>query len=492
MGRLTLSALVSMMALLSTATLASDDKDEIIKKLIERLDKVETELKSLKSHTDKQIDELHIRADDNELSSALSKIKFGLGFETNAHVLDGDGVDSANKWNNVLHLNMNADINDKTTFTGRLGMTKNWADSSVGFGRDTSAGRGGESGSALFVERAYVDYRITDNFIATIGRQPGTDGPGENLRNNSKRQSTYPAMLFNANGDALVLTYKLDDSDSLSNTALRLGYGKAYQWDDGLSSGSLVGEELIDDANIWLGVAESKIDLGSMGDNMLMLSAATSTDFMIPAGSPIGDINIGDLTIGNLYFENNNAFGSPFSWFTSLGYSKGSNAKDNSGMINKAIYDYAYEQSLNALNVTNPANPSNTATATAVANGAVGAQSPSAIASAKLNEEDGWAIHLGARYDFTKELKLGYEFFYGSKYWYSFTTSSASDPINILNTRGKVHDLYAIYQMDLNQFLRFSWTNINYDYTNSGFPVGLVQSSDSNLNHWLLTYNVRF
>ncbi len=40
------------------------------------------------------------------------------------------------------------------------------------------------SGPVLYVDRAYLDCYITPEWIATIGRQPGTDGPGSNLRNN--------------------------------------------------------------------------------------------------------------------------------------------------------------------------------------------------------------------------------------------------------------------------------------------------------------------
>lgn len=478
---------------LATCANAQDEKDKKIEMLIERLEKVEAELAKFRHYTDTQIDELHIRADENELNAALSKIKFGLEFETSAHSFNGkltspttgvtSDVDSSNKWTNVLMLNMDADINENTRFTGRLSMAKAWADSTNQIPTDTTAGRSIGGGSSLFVERAYVDYKFSDSFIATIGRQPGTDGPGANLKNNAKRQSTYPALLFNATGDALVLTYK-PNIESIQQSAFRLGYAKAFQWDSGTTSDSIVGEELLDDAEVFLAVAEGKLDLGSMGDNLLMLSGVMAPDFNIPVSAPIDNLTVGDLTLANLYFENNNAFGSNFNWFTSLGYSKGSDAVDNSSAINTAIYDYAYANSL--------ATTGNPGTAAAVAVGAVAANGAKTIAATTLNEESGWAVHLGGRYDFTKEWKVGYEFFHGSKYWYSFTSASASDPINILETRGDAHTLYAIYQMDLNQFLRLSYSKLDYDYSGSGQPVGPVSKSDDQVDHWSLTYNVKF
>jgi hypothetical protein len=488
-----LSIIVSAL-LLSSFAQAAEDKDKVIEMLIQRLDKVEGELAQFKKSTKTQIDELHIRSDETELSSALSKVKFSLGFETDVHSFGGDGQDSSNKWTNTLHLNMDAKINDKTRFTGRLAMSKNWADSTLGTPTDDVAGRSTLGGSSVYVDRAYVDYYMTENLIATLGRQPGTDGPGANLRNNAKRQSTYPSMLFSANGDGLILTYK-PKIDGLADSALRVGYAKAYQWDSTASAtnNNISGDSLIDDAQIWLAIAETKLPLGDMGDNLIMLSAVSAPDFNVPAGSPLGNLNVGDLTFANLYFENNNAFGSNFSWFGSLGYSKGSNAKDNSAAINSAIYASAYAQSFGALSVTNPfGGAANVTTATTVANGAVAANAPSAIAATRLNEEDGWAIHLGGRYDFNKEWKLGYEYFHGSKYWYSLTTRSASDPLGKLRTRGDVHDLYAIYQLDMNQFLRLSWTRFMYDYSGSGQPVGPVTSLDDEVDHFMLTYNVRF
>lgn len=348
----------------------------------------------------------------------------------------------------------------------------------------------------MYVERAYVDYYISENLIATIGRHPGTDGPGMNLRNNASRQSTYPSLLFNANGDGLVLTYK-PKIESLSDTALRVGYAKAYQWDSTSVSNynDISGDQIIDDAEIWLAIAETKLPLGDMGDNLLILSAVSVPDFNIPAGSPIGNLNVGEMSFGNLYFENNNAFGSDFSWFGSLGYSKANSAVDNSAAIRSAIYSAAYTQAVGVLSISNPAGIGavNNATATALATGAAnGADANNAIAATQLNEESGWAIHLGGRYDLSKEWKLGYEYLHGSKYWYSPTTKSANDPFGKLRTRGDVHDLYAIYQLDMNQFLRLSWTRFMYDYTGSGSPVGLVTSLDDEVDHFMLTYNVRF
>ncbi|MBX9195049.1 DUF3373 domain-containing protein, partial [Campylobacter jejuni] len=91
--------------------------------------------------------------------------------------VSGQDYSANNKWMNELHLNMNADINDKTKFYGRLSMAKNWSQMGwSGSPYDLDAGRNTRSsGPVLYVDRAYLDYYITPEWIATIGRQPGTD-----------------------------------------------------------------------------------------------------------------------------------------------------------------------------------------------------------------------------------------------------------------------------------------------------------------------------
>ena len=88
-------------------------------------------------------------------------------------------------------------------------------------------------------------------------------------------------------------------------------------------------------------------------------------------------------------------------------------------------------------------------------------------------------------------LKLGYEFNHGSKYWYSFTNGS-SDLLNKLATRGDVNDMYAVYQIDLNQFIRLGYTMIDYDYTGSGWHIGEPVETDDYVNRAYGVYNLRF
>lgn len=469
--------------LLSSSLLYAKADDEITK-LQKQLAQIQKEIEQLKKEKEAQtkkneevraeLDDLSDRADANEFQAALSKVKFGLEFSTAVsntnfnHIPYTEGQASGykdysvnNKWMMELHLNMNADINDRTKFYGRLSMAKNWSQMGwSGLPYDLDAGRNTRtSGAILYVDRAYLDYYITPNLIATIGRQPGTDGPGSNLRNNALRQSTYPALAINALGDAAVLTYKPESLQDYK-VAMRAAYGKTYQWDEEGKVRDWMSDQKDADANLYYAAVEGQLPIEGMGDNLLLLNVAYISDFSLPidGGTTINALiggagvkNLGDATIANIHFENYKAFGTNFNWFTSLGYYNGSNA-NTSWLPNIPL----------------------------LANGL------------KFNEEDGYAVHVGGRYDFTQALKVGYEFFWGSRYWYTMSRPSINDPLNIRMTRGTAHDVYVIYQLDRYQFLRLSYTNIQNKWGNRGIPLMGAKKEKSKADNIMLMYNVKF
>lgn len=473
--------------LFSSSLYASNTQDQI-NKLEQQLILLQKELQALKQEKEaasrerkevkEELADLQERADENEFQAALSKVKFGLEFSTAVSNTNYDNVpvnltgndlrdySANNKWMMELHLNMNANINDKTKFYGRLSMAKNWSQLGwSGTPYDIDAGRNTRtSGPVVYVSRAYLDYYITPNVIATIGRQPGTDGPGSNLRNNSLRQSTYPALAINTLGDAAVLTYKPEALQEYK-VAIRGAYGKTYQWDEEGGIRDWMSDQEDADANLYYAAIEGSLPIEGMGDNLLLFNIAYMSDFSLPlpaignltAGLPVitfpgGVYNLGDLMIANLHFENYKAFGTDLNYFVSLGYSKGSNAADNN----------------------------------------FGAASGILKPKFQFNEKDGYAVHVGARYDFTTYLKLGYEFFWGSRYWYTLTRPSINDPLNLRATRGIANDVYAIYQIDRYQFLRLSYTNIQNRWTGRGTPIGGAKKQKSRADNFMLMYNVKF
>lgn len=467
-------SLILSACLLSSSLFAKNTDDEITK-LQKQLAQIQAELAQIRKEREAQakqneavkaeLADLNDRADETEFQAALSKVKFGLEFSTAVsntnYKVSGQDYSANNKWMNELHLNMNADINDKTKFYGRLSMAKNWSQMGwSGSPLDLDAGRNTRtSGPVLYVDRAYLDYYITPEWIATIGRQPGTDGPGSNLRNNALRQSTYPALAINALGDAAVITYKPESLQD-HKVAIRAAYGKTYQWDEEGKVRDWMSDQKDADANLYYAAVEGELPIEGMGDNLIIFNVAHMTDFAlpIPGSMLLGDddevVNLGNLTLANIHFENYKAFGTNFNWFASLGYSNGSNNEINP-LLSIALQSKGY-------------------------------------GNGKFNEKDGYAVHVGGRYDFTKALKVGYEFFWGSRYWYTMSRPSINDPLNIRMTRGTAHDFYVIYQLDRYQFLRLSYTNIQNIWGNRGLPFGGAKKDKARADNIMLMYNVKF
>lgn len=449
--------------------------------------------------TEGRLADLEDRLDDIEFQSGLDKIKFGLDFSTGGgeswykiseRYTSANGVPTLspeqkysahNKWGMELHLNMNAPINDYTKFYGRLSMAKNYGmmdKNGVHQPLDIDAGRDlRTSGQSLYVTRAYVDLFLSKEIVATLGRQPGTDGPGSNLRNNALRQATYPALLFNTLGDAAVISYKPRFLRQLQ-FVVRGAYGKIYQADSQGVVRDWTSKQDALDSDLYYASMEIQPYLGSLGKNsLIMLSYARLSNLALDLSalnSAIGVKNLGDTDLMNLHFESYQAFGLPLNYFVSGSYMKGSGAREVSF----------------------------TAQVPTVA-GTKLTTTPQEMNLGKLfNEETAFAVHAGLRYDFHRYFKLGGEYFYGSQYWYTVTRASFNDPLNIRATRGQAFDVYVITQLDRNQFFRLSYTHIQNKWNNRGLPFGGAYGTndedkakggfESTADNIMLIYNVKF
>ena len=436
-----------------------------------------TPLVAAEKSLQQQIDELNDRVDSNELQATLNKVKFGLDFNAsmNNFFIDNNGVSStqANKWLMGLYLNMNADVTKYAKFTGRLAMTKAFGDlswmPSASYVTSLDAGKGVAGGSAVYVERAYVDLFLGNYWALTVGRLPGTEGPGYNLRNGAARMSTYPALLVNALGDGGVVTFK-----PYTDAALRAGFAKVYQplylnlYSGAGNIFNEAGGNGQADMNLMFVAYETPFLPKSAGKSLLMLSYMYISNYSIPptlaglVSNPEGAAqagngalgnadgkNIGDLQYANIHLENFNLAGSGFNWFASFTWANGTDSHNASNM-------------------------------------------PSMLPQVELfNGQGSYALHIGARYDFGSHFKLGYEYFHGSKNWYAFSRVSANDPLNIRNTRGDVHDVYAIFQLDTFQFFRLSYTYLHRDYGLAN-TYGATAAADITTQNLSAAYILRF
>jgi hypothetical protein len=394
-----------------------------------------------------RVDELEETIESVETRTLVDKVNFGLGFTTSVNSYDKKYADSStHKSNNLyttkLMLNMNAKITDKMKFTGKLSMYKYWADSTIHmYSRfDNMQGRV-PSTSALYVERAFVDWKIADNdsklpSVLTIGRQPSSDGPSHQYKTNTTRKATYSALVFDGASDGIVLTSSLKNISPLKNSRIRIAYGKGFQNDQtkqNVTNAFIGSDDSLKDTDVYGLFFESSI-LGY--SNTLFQIGVANMDNIVsnPLDSNDGsNKNIGDATFIGIMFEGTNIKNSGVDLFAHISHSH-VDPSDVVYTVNSTNYSFLSDGS-------------------------------------DFSEKSATAFWLGGRYTFDNKTKLGLEYNQGSRYWVS-ASQGASDLLNKLSTRGKAYEAYYIYPINRYSYLKFGGINIDYDYTNSGWFLG--------------------
>jgi hypothetical protein len=153
-------------------------------------------------------------------------------------------------------------------------------------------------------------------------------------------------------------------------------------------------------------------------------------------------INLGDFSIATAYFQNNNAFGSSFSYHLSATYF----TADASG---EKI-------------TPNPAMPQ---------------------MQLGMVDGSGTMFLAGARYDFD-DFKVGGEFNTASKNFYAMNQTNIHDPYNKLNTLGNAYEVYSIYDLNPNTYIKLSGIKIDREYTRTGLLDNLRDVSDGSEDDW--------
>lgn len=454
--------------------------DEILKRLealesqVKELKTENTELKgALNKDYQKKIEEelwdVQDRVDSVETLALLNKINFGLGFTQrvdnfNKKYADGTKVTDNNIWTTKLNLNMESKITDTMKFTGRLAMYKYWADSDTNAlsYRDSTQGRR-PSTSALWVERAYVDWTMLEGevpLILTLGRQPSSDGPSYEYKDNTVRKSTYSALAFDGAVDGAVLTANFEKATGVKNTALRLAYGKAFQAHDdyqysGVSNYTGVdintsSNDNLNDSDVFGAFLDTSIPgvdgtLAQLyyvtarqipGTDMGLGSAVATAPgavYNVGANDPGFNQNIGNFSITGAFVEATNIYGSGLDLFIQYAMSK---AEPNGKVWSP--------DGVNAFGLmTNT--PGDT------------------------SSKNGNAFWAGFRYaiPFIPGGKIGYEYNQGSKYWFNFGSGS-TDLTDKLATKGNVNEIYYIQDINRYAYARLGAVFIDYDYSNSG------------------------
>lgn len=413
---------------------------------------------------EKDVDNIYDTLDEVETKSLKDRVNFGIELRTR---LDNWKVDdfvlsdrvttvsesNDNFWSNRFRINMDAEITKGLQFHGRLALLKNWADSdSAALSSDPNRAHLPSGDTNLKVDRAYIDWVPQGSPIPiafTFGRQPSSEGPPFEYKENRLRQSTYPALLFDGESDGIVATLGLDRYIGLNNSGLRLFYAKGYQDDDDanifLNSRAVTP---LDDLNVYAAFFESEIP--TLPDSLMVFSYIRGNDFVdMPLNTTT---NLGDMDVYGAHLQASNLLDSGFDVFVSSGVNQ-SHPNGKAGPLGGLLSD----------------------------DGA--------------DSHTGWSFYTGFRYNLPfarlKNPKLGFEYNHGSKRWFSFTQGS-TEIYNKLATRGDAYDIYYIQPFNRYLFARTGYTFIDYDYTGSGFHIGEPKATDGELRNFYIMLDARF
>ena len=196
------------------------------------------------------LSQLEERLSNLELKNDLNLLQFGGRFITrydNIHLTQNDRDSfNHNLYRLQFSLDMQANISSKLTFFGRYTTSKYFNHFNRGAStdaivvganptessntRDLDIADNFEGGPTNYLERAYLNYNITDSLVASVGRLPTIDGSPSEFVDDSSRQGTYPLMAFSYVLDGVALTHntQFEGGSTLSS---RLVYTPTINYD---------------------------------------------------------------------------------------------------------------------------------------------------------------------------------------------------------------------------------------------------------------------
>ncbi|WP_297432833.1 DUF3373 family protein [Sulfurimonas sp.] len=449
---------------LSLSANTKNDNTVLLKSLMKEVKTLKQEVVSLKkskTQYNQSIDDIYENIDRVEAEGFQNKINFGLGFKTNLDnftktYADGHKVFNNNIWSNKLMLNMKANITDNMNFYGRLSMYKYWGSSYIHpyTYYDNMQGRV-PSDSSLYVERAYINWFLFKDSLLpiafTIGRQPSSDGPSNQFKDNTKRKGTYSALLYDGAADGIVFTANISKLIKLPKSYLRFGYAKGFGYSQTIPnvSNAFIGASNNDikDTNIAGFFLDTTVP--NVQNSFIQVSYSKMLDIV---ANPLDknssqNKNIGDVDLYGAMVQFTNINNTHLDLFAQYGYS---HAKPNKNSYIDNGVNYG---------------------------GLLGDTSDTTT-------KDGHSFWLGSRYGFGKKqkYKFGLEYNQGSKNWINLTQGSF-DIYNKLATRGNAIETYMMYVINRYANLRIGYVNIDYKYTRSGWFVGKSRKISNSMDN---------
>jgi len=397
------------------------------------------------------------------------------------NVPEKNDVDNDAIFTTRFRINMKAKINPQLSFAGRLAAYKVWGDSSGvqnyqgGMNDVTLDGTTSSlpTDDSIHLERAYFNYKddvgsVPINF--SLGRRPSTEGPPMEYAEYSLEGGSPMAHIINWQFDGASLNFGLEETTDIPGAAFKLCYGVGFESDFGNSTSMKSGEQLKDVhlfgfiANLFDNDTTSAVlnyahafDItdGFTGQTVMPFTATENPDgtytFAQNTGGYISrtepSTNLGDWDALTMLVRTNltERFDKDIDLFFSFGWSHTSPDQTSA----QPFYNLLGQGLLNS--------------------------------NGSLDSQSGYSLYTGAIFPMPLSARWGFEYNWGSEYWFNFTGAEDSLVDSKLAVRGHVFETYYIQPIFKdNFFLKLGARYYDYDYTGSGNPLGApVKISDA-------------
>ncbi|WP_419168186.1 DUF3373 family protein [Halobacteriovorax sp.] len=399
---------------------------------------------------------LEDRVEDLEFARDLNTWSFSGELESRYDYFNEEDKSTDSHYNEDQYslwarLDIHSKRSDRLDFYGRLSMSKYFNDFTKRVNADSSiAAAGGagrnKDGAALYVERAFINYKINNQFTFSIGRLPTIEGPSFHLQKGTARSGSYPQLAYGAQLDGMALTYgtKLFGGSMavraiytpLNQRALGGSGQSGFNDSDGVqvSSTEDMYSVMVDYEKLNLGWADRFNFIGQyVGFNDFFFDATSN----VTTGAPPSPTT--DAAISNLYFDYN-AF---------VVYLE-ANGVAGTGLDLGFTYKHTSVDSRGGI----------TSVGGIFTDGSDG-------------KNDGNVFMLDARYSFGK-FKLGYEFLQADEYAFTVGLSDV-DAIGFYQTPDSTgHHVYGSYDFDsdLRLILGYMMQQVDTSYTQNVVGAG--------------------
>ncbi len=405
--------------------------------------------------------------------ATLAQIQQGINqMKTMGMVPDPDSYDYNNDiiYTTRVRMRLRAKYGNHLSADGRLAMYKVWGDSTgVRWynGNINSVVMDGNtanipSDDTLRVERAYFTYRDNAHpvkWYVSLGRRPATEGPPLQYRNNTLEGGSPLAHIINWQFDGGTLFFGLEDVLGWPGPYVKLCYGIGYEGGWG-NAATLQHNGDVDDVHM-LGTIISLYNDDVTSVSLNYAHAFDVTDGF--TGLTVMPFSVSKNTSGQYYFTPNSG-----------GFVSRVGATNNIGdadlltvLVQSQFHGIDWFVS-GAYSHTDPDDVSKDLFFGNIMG--LGLLS----SNGDLESHDGYSIYAGFRIPIDKiHGKLGFEYNYGSKYWFNFTGAEDSLVGSKLAARGHVFEPYYIQEILGRHFYLIAGAQFyDYEYTNSGNPLG--------------------